>query len=527
MTTEAPGEPQPALALEMRGITKRYPGVAANDHIDLVVKPGEIHALLGENGAGKTTLMNILYGLARPDEGEILLDGTPVRISGPSDAIARGISMVHQHFMLVPVLSVADNILLGEETMANPVFIDQAEARKRIRELGQRFHFEIDPDVKVGSLSVGWQQRVEILKALYRQARILVLDEPTAVLTPQETEEIFAVLRRLAAEGHSIVFISHKLYEVLEIADRITVIRRGRVVGSRIPSETDEDDLAELMVGREVQLIVDRGDSHPTDVALKIEGLKVADDRGSEVVRGVDLEVRAGEILGIAGVAGNGQDELVEALIGLRKPSAGRVTLLGRDVTGKGPRHMNEAGVAFVPADRHRFGLVLAFDVADNLVLTSYYRSPYARRGILRNQAAIEAAAKKTTLAFDIRTPSVHSRVSTLSGGNQQKVVVGREFDRALSLLILDQPTRGLDVGSIEFIHRRTIAQRDAGAAILLVSAELDEVLELSDRIAVMFRGAVVAVLDGRTADKNEVGLLMATGGRDRSVAPPMEAQAS
>ena len=527
MTTEVPGEPQQALALEMRGITKRYPGVVANDHIDLVVRPGEIHALLGENGAGKTTLMNILYGLARPDEGEILLDGLPVRISGPSDAIARGISMVHQHFMLVPVLSVADNILLGEETMANPVFIDQAEARKRIRELGRRFHFEIDPDVKVGSLSVGWQQRVEILKALYRQARILVLDEPTAVLTPQETEEIFAVLRRLAAEGHSIVFISHKLYEVLEIADRITVIRRGRVVGSRIPAETDEDDLAELMVGREVQLIVDRGDSHPTDVALKIEGLKVADDRGSEVVRGVDLEVRAGEILGIAGVAGNGQDELVEALIGLRKPSAGRVTLDGKDVTGKGPRHMNEAGVAFVPADRHRFGLVLAFNVADNLVLTSYYRSPYARRGILRNQTAIEAAAKKTTAAFDIRTPSVHSRASTLSGGNQQKVVVGREFDRKLSLLILDQPTRGLDVGSIEFIHRRTIAQRDAGAAILLVSAELDEVLELSDRIAVMFRGAVVAVVDGRTADKNEVGLLMATGGRDRTVPPPMEAQAS
>jgi general nucleoside transport system ATP-binding protein len=527
MTTEAPGEPQPALALEMRGITKRYPGVVANDHIDLVVRPGEIHALLGENGAGKTTLMNILYGLARPDEGEILLDGTPVRISGPSDAIARGISMVHQHFMLVPVLSVADNILLGEETMANPVFIDRAEARKRIRELGRRFHFEIDPDARVGSLSVGWQQRVEILKALYRQARILVLDEPTAVLTPQETEEIFAVLRRLAAEGHSIVFISHKLYEVLEIADRITVIRRGRVVGSRIPSETDEDDLAELMVGREVQLIVDRGESHPTDVALKIEALKVADDRGSEVVRGVDLEVRSGEILGIAGVAGNGQDELVEALIGLRKPSAGRVTLDGKDITGKGPRHMNEAGVAFVPADRHRFGLVLSFDVADNLVLTSYHRAPYARRGILRNEAAIEAAAKHTTAAFDIRTPSVHARASTLSGGNQQKVVVGREFDRALSLLILDQPTRGLDVGSIEFIHRQTIAKRDAGSAVLLVSAELDEVLELSDRIAVMFRGTVVAVLDGRTADKNEVGLLMATGGRDRTVPPPMEAQAS
>jgi general nucleoside transport system ATP-binding protein len=521
MSTAPQITPVTAPALEMRSITKRYPGVIANDHIDLDVRPGEIHALLGENGAGKTTLMNILYGLARPDEGEILLDGEPVQISGPSDAIGRGISMVHQHFMLVPVLTVAENILLGEETMANPVFIDQREARKRIRELGQRFHFEIDPDARVGGLSVGWQQRVEILKALYREARILVLDEPTAVLTPQETEEIFAVLRRLAAEGHSIVFISHKLYEVLEIADRITVIRRGRVVGQRIPSETDEDDLAELMVGREVQLIVDRGDSHPADVALEISGLHVADDRGSEVVRGVDLEVRSGEILGIAGVAGNGQDELVEALVGLRKPTAGRVTLEGHDVTGKGPRHLNEAGVGFVPADRHRFGLVLGFDVADNLVLTSYYRSPYAKRGILRDEDAIEASAKETTSAFDIRTPSVRSKVSTLSGGNQQKVVVGREFDRKLSLLVLDQPTRGLDVGSIEFIHRRTIKQRDEGAAILLVSAELDEVLELSDRVAVMYRGRIVAIRDGRTADKNEVGLLMATGGREDRAASP------
>jgi simple sugar transport system ATP-binding protein len=511
MTIETASPPAPAL--EMRGITKRYPGVVANDHIDLEVRPGEIHALLGENGAGKTTLMNILYGLARPDEGEILLDGRPVTITGPSDAIARGISMVHQHFMLVPVLSVAENILLGEETMANPVFLDRREARRRILELGRRFHFEIEPDARVSTLSVGWQQRVEILKALYRQARILVLDEPTAVLTPQETEEIFAVLRRLAAEGHSIVFISHKLYEVLEIADRITVIRRGRVVGSRIPSETNEDDLAELMVGREVQLTVDRGASHPAEVALRIEGLRVADDRGSEVVRGIDLDVRAGEILGIAGVAGNGQDELVEALIGLRRPAAGRITLAGHDVTGHSPRQLNEAGVAFVPADRHRFGLVLPFDVSDNLVLTSYYRSPFAR-GILRNDAAIETAAKETVAAFDIRTPSVHAQMSTLSGGNQQKVVVGREFGRDLRLLVLDQPTRGLDVGSIEFIHRRTIAKRDAGTAVLLVSAELDEILELSDRIAVMYRGEIVAVVDGPTADKNAIGLLMATGGR-------------
>src|SRR6478609_9996573 len=363
----------------MRGITKRYPGVVANDGIDLEIRPGEIHALLGENGAGKSTLMNILYGLATPDEGEILLDGSVVTIKGPSDAIARGISMVHQHFMLVPVLSVADNILLGEETMANPIFLDRKEARRRIVELGKRFGFEIDPDVKVEALSVGWQQRVEILKALYRDARILVLDEPTAVLTPQETKEIFAVLRRLAAEGHSIIFISHKLYEVLEIADRITIIRRGKVVGQRLPAETDEDDLAELMVGREVQLTVDRGESHPGDVALIADDLHVNDDRATEVVRGVSFEVKAGEIFGIAGVAGNGQDELVEALVGLRKVSGGRITLNGRDVTGRSPRQMNEAGVSYVPADRHRFGLVLPFPVADNLVLTSYYRAPFAR----------------------------------------------------------------------------------------------------------------------------------------------------
>ena len=504
-----------APALEMRGITKRYPGVIANDRISLEVRPGEIHALLGENGAGKTTLMNVLYGLAKPDEGEILLDGTPVRIAGPADAISRGINMVHQHFMLVPVLTVAENILLGEETMANRFFLDRKEAHARIIELGRRFGFEIDPEAKVGSLSVGWQQRVEILKALYRNARILVLDEPTAVLTPQETEEIFAVLRRLAAEGHSIVFISHKLYEVLEIADRITVIRRGRVVGERKPAETNEDDLAELMVGREVQLTVDRGTSHPAASVLKVSGLAANDDRGHPVVKGVDLEVRAGEIFGIAGVAGNGQDELVETIIGLRKPTAGRVTLDGADITSKSPRQMNEAQVAYVPADRHRFGLILSFPLADNLVLTSYYRSPYAR-GLIRDREAIERDALSAIERFDIRTPSADVTASTLSGGNQQKAIVAREFDRDLKLLILDQPTRGLDVGSIEFIHRQVIAKRDAGTAVLLVSAELDEVLELSDRIGVMYGGRIVAVVDGPTADKNAVGLLMATGGEDR-----------
>jgi len=512
---EAP-EVVKAPALEMRGITKRYPGVVANDGVDLDVRPGEIHALLGENGAGKTTLMNVLYGLAKPDAGEILLDGAPIELSGPADAIAQGISMVHQHFMLVPVLSVAENIVLGDETMANPIFLDRKEADRRIVELGRRFGFEVDPAVKVGSLSVGWQQRVEILKALYREARILVLDEPTAVLTPQETEEIFAVLRRLAGAGHSIIFISHKLYEVLEIADRITVIRRGRVVGQRVPSETNEDDLAELMVGREVSLVVDRGESHPGEPVLRVEGLRVNDDRRQEALRGVDFEIRAGEIFGIAGVAGNGQDELVEALTGLRKAAAGRVKLGETDITGWRTRDIYDEGVGYVPADRHRFGLVLSQTLADGLVLTSYHRAPFAR-GIQRNAAAIDEAAQNLIGQYDIRTPSADVKAGTLSGGNQQKVIVAREFSRELRLLVLDQPTRGLDVGSIEFIHRQAIAARDAGTAILLVSAELDEVLELSDRIAVMYRGRLVATIDAREANKNEVGLLMATGGEARA----------
>ncbi|HSJ88160.1 MAG TPA: ABC transporter ATP-binding protein [Anaerolineales bacterium] len=511
MSVEQPSPPR----LQMRGITKRYPGVVANNKIDLDIKAGEIHALLGENGAGKTTLMNILFGLARPDEGEILLDGQPVQIADPADAIARGIGMVHQHFMLIPVLTVAENILLGAETMANSIFLDRREARRRILDLGKRFGFEIDPDAKVESLSVGWQQRVEILKALYRQARILVLDEPTAVLTPQETVEIFAVLRRLAAEGQSIIFISHKLYEVLEIADRITVIRRGEVVGSRLPSETDEDDLAELMVGREVQLAVDRGVSHPAEPVLTVENLRVKSDRGGQdAVKGVNFDVRAGEILGIAGVAGNGQDELVEAITGLRRASSGSIQLAGQNVTGWTVRQRREHGLGYVPGDRQKYGLILGFPISDNLILTQYYSRPFSR-GVQREDAAIEKWSREKIKEFDIRTPSWTASAGTLSGGNQQKVIVAREFSRDLQLLVLDQPTRGLDVGSIEFIHKQAVRKRNAGTGILLVSAELDEILELSDRIAVMYRGEIVALVEGRpTANKEEIGLLMATGGR-------------
>jgi len=516
----APSPPQTAQAgeapppvLEMRGVTKRYPGVLANDHIDLDLRAGEIHALLGENGAGKTTLMNILYGLVAPDEGEILLDGMAVEIRGPSDAIARGISMVHQHFMLVPVLSVSDNILLGEEPMSGPIFINRGGSRRRIRELGTNFGWQIDPDQRVESLSVGWQQRVEILKALYRNARILVLDEPTAVLTPQETKEIFAVLRKLRAEGYAIIFITHKLYEVLEVADRITVIRRGRVVGARKPAETDEDDLAELMVGRNVELTVDRGTSHPGEPVLVVDQLHAKDDRRHETVRGISLSVRGGEILGIAGVAGNGQDELVQSLTGLRRPSAGRVTIAGKDVTGRPPGSLYRAGLAHVPADRQRHGLVLSFPLDDNMVLTNYSSPPYSRLGgLIRDAAAVDRRADELIAEYDVRTPSREVAASTLSGGNQQKAIVAREFSRDLRVLVLDQPTRGLDVGSIEFIHRQVIAKRDEGVAILLVSAELDEVMELSDRIAVIYRGELVATVDGRSANREKIGLLMATG---------------
>src|SRR6266516_4844925 len=478
--------------LEMRGVTKRFAtGTLANDSIDLDLGEREIHALLGENGAGKTTLMNILYGLVTPDEGEIRIDGTPVTIQGPADAIARGIGMVHQHFMLVPVLSVAENVVLGQEISSVGGVLDMRTAERRIRELADRLGFTVDPGARVNQLSLGQQQRVEILKAIYRGARILVLDEPTAVLTPQETREIFGVLRRLREDGTSIIFISHKLDEVLEIADRITVIRRGKVVGSRKPSQTNKDELAELMVGRAVSLRVDRGQSHPGDVTLEVVGLRALDDRRHEILTGVDLNVRAGEIVGIAGVGGNGQDELVECVVGMRKPIAGTIRLAGRDITRLSVEARRDLGIAYVPADRQRFGLVLPYQLQDR---------------------PIRSEAGRLAKEFDVRASSLDVAASTLSGGNQQKVVVAREFRHDLRVLIVDQPTRGLDVGSIEFIHKQVIERRDAGVAVLLVSAELDEVLDLSDRILVMYRGRIVGTFAAAEAQREKVGLLMATG---------------
>jgi general nucleoside transport system ATP-binding protein len=506
------------LALELRGITKRFGALVANDHIDLDLRRGEIHALLGENGAGKSTLMNQLYGLLRPDEGEILIGGKAVHLRSSADAIRLGIGMVHQHFMLIPVMTIAENIVLGDEP-SNRGMLDMAAAEERVRELSTRYGLSVDPHALVADVGVGTQQRVEILKALYRDAKVLILDEPTAVLTPPEIVELLAVLRELRARGTSIIIITHKLDEVLQIADRISVLRRGAKVSTIDAAGATERGLAELMVGRPVLSEVERGAAHPGAAVLSIDDLHVLDDREIETVRGLSLRVRAGEIVGIAGVDGNGQTELAEAVAGMRRVVSGSIKLLDRDVTDATPRHAAEAGIGHIPQDRQRHGLVLDFSLAENSALHDYQREPMSTHGWLQPRAMI-SRVKGLIERFDVRGGSPTAPARALSGGNQQKLVLAREIDLKPALLLAAQPTRGLDVGAIEFVHRQLIAQRDAGGAVLLISFELDEIFGLSDRILVMYEGKVTLETKPEQTDESELGLAM-TGG---SIPPRAEA---
>ena len=496
------------MRVELRNVTKRFPGLVANDDVSVSFEPGEVHALLGENGAGKSTLMNVLFGLYEPDGGEIVLDGRPVRFRGPSDAIAAGIGMVHQHFKLVPVFSVADNVMLGAEATKGFGVLDRSAAAERVRRFADDYGLHVDPAAKIEDLPVGIQQRVEIIKALDRNARLLILDEATAVLTPQEIDDLLATLARLKSDGRAIVFISHKLGEVMKVADRITVLRRGAVVGTTTPAETTPSKLASMMVGRDISMTVEKSAAVAgTETVLSVRELTVL-DRDVPVVDAVDLEVRAGEIVAVAGVSGNGQSELVQALTGARAPAAGSIRLTGVDVTGASPAQLFRQGLAYVPEDRQRDGLVGTFPVTDNLVLNRWHERPFAR-GLRVDRGALRANAKELVQLFDIRTTSIDTPVETLSGGNQQKVIVAREFSKGGRLLVLSQPTRGLDVGSIEYIHRRIVEQRDAGAAVLLVSYELDEVLALADRVVVMCGGRVTGVVEGARITRDNIGLLM------------------
>ncbi len=495
--------------LELHRITKRFPGVLANDHIDLTLEQGEIHALLGENGAGKTTLMNILYGLYQPDEGEIIVRGKPIKVYSPGDAIANGVGMVHQHFMLVPVFTVTENVMLGEETTHYGGVLNRKAAAEQILHISQQYKLAVNPSSYIQDLPVGVQQRVEIIKLLYRNADILIFDEPTAVLTPQEADELFEIMRSLAKQGKSIIFITHKLREVLDVADRITVIRRGRVIGTVLPENADQNTLAAMMVGREVQLEIEKPPAHPGEPVLTVENLLVADDTLHITVDHISFELRQGEVLGIAGVQGNGQTELVEAVTGLRRPIGGTIELLGKNTTHASPRQVTDLGSGHIPEDRQRDGLILGFPVADNLILNMYYRKPFSNGVVLDEKQILQNAVKEIE-AFDVRTPGPLTPVGSLSGGNQQKVIVARELSRPIKFLVAAQPTRGLDVGSIEYIHHQILKRRDAGVAVLLVSTELDEILQLSDRIAVMFRGKIVAVVPVEDATKEYIGLLMA-----------------
>ncbi|MCB0077158.1 MAG: ABC transporter ATP-binding protein [Anaerolineales bacterium] len=505
--TQQPPPPAPPV-LELRGITKRFPGVLANDNVDLELHKGEILALLGENGAGKSTLMNVIYGLYRPDEGEVMVNGEAVDFGDPGEAIERGIGMVHQHFMLVPTLTVAENIMLGREITRGP-FLDQATARQRILDLSEQYGLRVNPDAYVRDISVGAQQRAEIVKALFRGADILILDEPTAVLTPQEADDLFKVIRNLVAQGKSIIFISHKLREVLALSDRVDVLRHGRIVGDIATKDATREILASMMVGRDVNLVVEKGPADPQEVVLQVDGLRVKDDRGLMAVDDLSLTVRAGEILGVAGVQGNGQTELVEAIVGLRHVEGGTVRIAERDVTNAKPRTITELGVAHIPEDRQHDGMVGSYSIADNLVLNSYYLKPFAT-GMVMNDEVINEQATQLVEKFDVRTPSIRTAAGDLSGGNQQKVIVAREFSRDVKLIVAAQPTRGIDVGSIEFIHTQLVHLRDEGAGVLLVSAELDEILALADRIAVVFHGHVIETLSRDEATRDKLGLLMA-----------------
>jgi len=503
--------------LELHGITKRFPGVVADENVDFDLQRGEVHALLGENGAGKSTLMNVVYGLYKPDEGEMYVKGRRVSFTSAKDAIDAGIGMVHQHFMLIPVMTVAENIVLAQEPTRAGVFLDFDAARERVRELSETFRFAIDPDARVENISVGQQQRVEILKALYRRADILILDEPTAVLTPQEAQELFGILRSLVAEGMSVIFISHKLNEVLELADRITVLRRGKKIDTIPRAGATEEGLARMMVGREVLLRVDKPPPHTGDALLEVRDLNVNDERGLPAVRGVSFEVKAGEIVGIAGVEGNGQSELIEAITGLRRAESGEVVVGGRVISHAGARKMLDAGVGHIPEDRQRRGLVLEFTIAENIALHDYNKPPDSRHGWLFPRRLIERA-RRLIREFDVRGGGPATRASALSGGNQQKLVAAREVERDPKVLVAAQPTRGLDVGAIEYLHRRLVEERDEGRAILLLSLELDEVLSLSDRILVMYEGRVVAE-HGADASEEEIGIEMLGAGRQEAVA--------
>jgi general nucleoside transport system ATP-binding protein len=503
------------LAVDMRGIVKQFPGVLANNNVDFTVREGEIHALVGENGAGKSTLMNILYGLIHPDSGEILVNGKPAHITGPRDAIALGIGMVHQHFMLIPVFSVGENVMLGREPVAAYDFYDRARARKAITDLTKRYGLALDPDARMGDLPVGLQQRAEIVKVLYRGANILILDEPTGVLTPQETKELFVVLRDLVKAGKTIIFISHKLKEVLDISDRITVMRRGRVVGHLTTKDTNEEEIATMMVGREVLLRVDKKPAKPGAVVMRVENVTASSDRGVPALKGVSFELRQGEILGIAGVEGNGQSELMEVLAGTRKTTGGRILLGDREITTYDARTERDAGVAFIPEDRRGTGLVLSFSIAENSILGRERASTFSWRTFVLKLVAIREWARRLVKDYDVRTPSIDVAARNLSGGNQQKVIVAREMASKPKVLLAAQPTRGVDIGAIEFIHRRIVAERDEGTAVLLVSAELDEVRSLSDRIAVMYEGRIVSIESPDTPEER-LGLLMTGGGTAR-----------